>query len=132
MSANSFVLVPRQEVDPNNPDSDSKSIRYDSFVALLFKLQTPNEMLMHAALGICGEAGELADAIKKHVIYGKPMDYNNVLEELGDLRFYMQALQNLLAITEQRILQNNADKLSVRYKQLTYSDNAAISRADKA
>jgi len=130
--ANSFVQVPLQDINPEEPDTLTKAVRYDKFVALLFKAQRPNEMLMHAALGICGEAGELADAIKKHVVYGKPLDLPNVIEELGDLRFYMQALQNILGISEQQVIQHNADKLSKRYASLEYSDSAAITRADKA
>jgi NTP pyrophosphatase (non-canonical NTP hydrolase) len=87
--------------------------------------------MMHAALGICGEAGELADAIKKRYVYGKPLDVQNVIEELGDLRFYMEAVMNLLGIGDQEVLQANANKLAVRYKSLTYSDVAAVERADK-
>ena len=40
--------------------------------------------LLHMAVGISGEAGELLDAIKKNAIYGRALDVNNVIEELGD------------------------------------------------
>lgn len=117
------------------PDSQTESgtdlIRYDEFVGRLFKKDFPEMMLMHAALGVCGEAGELGDAIKKHAIYGKQLDLQNVIEELGDLRFYMQALMNELKISEQDVLQFNSVKLSQRYSGLQYSDEAAIARADK-
>jgi NTP pyrophosphatase (non-canonical NTP hydrolase) len=106
-------------------------IRYDDFVQKLFKEDTYSQQMNHAALGVCGEAGELADAIKKHIHYGKPLDKKNVLEELGDLRFYIQAVMNLVGISEKEILQHNADKLSERYVGLSYSDEAAIIRADK-
>jgi len=106
-------------------------VRYDVFVSALFKSDTRVQQLNHAALGVCGEAGELADAIKKHVHYGKEIDIDNVVEELGDLRFYIQAVQNLFGITEQHILQYNAQKLEKRYQGLVYSDQAAIARADK-
>lgn len=111
--------------------SDNKQIRYDEFVRRLFKLNAACGDLMHAAIGICGEAGELGDAIKKNVVYNKELDRTNVIEELGDLRFYMQAMQNLLGITEQEVLQHNACKLMVRYEGLQYSDQAAQARADK-
>ena len=106
-------------------------VRYDAFVAALFKAQTPELMKLHAALGVCGEAGELGDAIKKEVIYGKPVDLENIVEELGDLRFYIQAVMNLYGLSEQDILQRNANKLAKRYRSLSYSDEAAIARADK-
>lgn len=125
MSSHGFVNV----YDPE--EVNVKQVRYDVFVALLFKVQHFDLMQLHAALGVCGEAGELADAIKKHVIYGKPLDRDNIIEELGDLRFYIEAVQNLYKITEQEVLQANANKLAQRYKSLTYSDQAAIERADK-
>lgn len=121
--ANSFVSI----IAENSLDQ----VRYDVFVSLLFKQQPMEFMKLHAALGICGEAGELADAIKKEVIYGKPADRANIVEELGDLRFYIQATMNLYGITEQEVLQQNANKLCVRYKSLRYSDEAAQNRADK-
>ena len=107
-------------------------IRYDVFVAALFKQMEFKLMALHAALGVCGEAGELADAIKKEYIYNKPRDRANIVEELGDLRFFIQAVMNLYKITEQEVLQENFNKLLSRYKGLSYSDDAAIARADKS
>jgi len=110
----------------------TEQVRYDSFVALLFKQQPAHIMVLHAALGVAGEAGELADAIKKEHIYGKPTDRANIVEELGDLRFYIQAVMQMYGISEQEVLQQNANKLCVRYKSLRYGDDAAIARADKS
>lgn len=108
-----------------------QQIRYDEFVRKLFKLNAACGDLMHAAIGTCCEAVELGNAIRKHVVYNKELDRTNVVEELGDLRFYMQAMQNLLGISEQEVLQHNACKLMVRYEGLEYSDAAAQARADK-
>lgn len=87
--------------------------------------------MIHMAVGISGEAGELLDAIKKAVIYNKPLDIENVIEELGDLEFYLEGLRQGLGITREEILANNIRKLGVRYKNLTYSDQQAQERADK-
>ena len=106
-------------------------IRYDQFVLQLFKADSGALMKMHAGLGVCGEAGELGDAIKKEIVYGKTPDVINIMEELGDLRFYIQAVQNLYNIPEQLLLQYNADKLAKRYASLRYTDEEAIRRADK-
>ena len=123
--ANSFVCIRLSE-------QTIETLRYDAFVGLLFKQQSLNLMCLHAALGVAGEAGELADCIKKEIIYGKPLDRANLVEELGDLRFYIQATMMLYGISEQEVLQTNANKLSIRYKSLRYSDDAAIGRADKS
>lgn len=86
---------------------------------------------LHMAVGVSGEAGELLDAIKKAVIYRKPLDRANVIEELGDLEFYMEGLRQNLGITREETIAANQHKLAVRYKELRYSDSAAQMRADK-
>jgi NTP pyrophosphatase (non-canonical NTP hydrolase) len=135
--ANSFVAV---RVDnmfetlqtgklPNEPEFET--VRYDEFVRRLFKVMSPEMMKAHCAMGVSGEAGELCDAIKKEIIYGQPADRKNIVEELGDLRFYIQATQQMYDISEGEVLQANAHKLSERYKKLVYSDQAAKDRVDK-
>ncbi len=106
---------------------------YKDFVrALIKKFDDPRLELCHSAMGAFGEVGELCDAIKRHVIYGKPADRVNIVEELGDLEFYLEDIRTKYSITRQETLQDNADKLAIRYKGLSYSDQAAINRADKA
>jgi NTP pyrophosphatase (non-canonical NTP hydrolase) len=87
--------------------------------------------LLHMVVGISGEAGELLDAIKKQVIYRKPLDLENVIEELGDLEFYMEGVRQVLGFTREQCLEANIAKLSKRYDGLKYSDAAAQNRADK-
>ena len=86
---------------------------------------------LHMAVGIAGEAGELLDAVKKAAIYRKPIDRANVVEELGDLEFYMEGLRQGYGITRQEVLDHNIAKLSKRYNSGTYSDKHAQERADK-
>jgi NTP pyrophosphatase (non-canonical NTP hydrolase) len=94
---------------------------------------TADEMhLLHMLMGVCGEAGELLDAIKKAIIYRKPLDRVNVVEELGDLEFYMEGIRQGLNITREETLEANISKLSTRYAGLQYSNQAAVDRADKS
>ena len=88
--------------------------------------------LIHMSMGVSGEAGELTDAIKKYTIYRKPLDLENVIEELGDLEFYMQGIRNALSLTRAEILRYNIDKLEKRYDQGSHSDKQAQERADKS
>lgn len=100
----------------------------DQIVATL----TPEDAhSLHMAVGISGEAGELLDAVKKAAIYRKPIDRTNVVEELGDLEFYMEGLRQGLGITREEVLTANIAKLSKRYSGGTYTDKAAQERADK-
>lgn len=91
--------------------------------------------LLHMAIGISGEAGELLDAIKKYVIYNKPLDIENVIEELGDLEFYLEGFRQGTSLNRDAIVEANIDKLArgpkARYKGGKYSDKAAQDRADK-
>lgn len=94
-------------------------------------LTASNAHLMHMAIGIAGESGELLDAIKKAVIYGKTLDRENAIEELGDLEFYMGGLRFALDIDRDEVIEHNIAKLEKRYAT-GYSDKAAQDRADKA
>lgn len=92
---------------------------------------TPEDCdLWHHATGIVTEAGELMDAVKKAVIYRKPLDVANVIEELGDLEFYLQGLRANLCIERDETLLRNVTKLRKRYGE-KYSNEAAQARADK-
>lgn len=115
------------------------NVSYPEFVN---KLAKPGEQILeqltpvdchnwHMASCVSGEAGELFDAVKKVVIYRKPVDRENVVEEMGDIEFYLEGLRQGLGITREEVIQANIEKLSERYKKLTYSDQAAIERADK-
>lgn len=86
--------------------------------------------LIHMAMGISGEAGELLDAIKKHVIYDKPLDTGHIVEELGDLEFYMEGLRQSLKLSRDHIIAENIDKLGRRYPN-GYSNEDAAKRKDK-
>lgn len=115
-----------------------KTMDYDTFVATLVK--DPHEIrktididkcaLLHATLGISGEAGEIIDTIKKHVMYNQPLDRANLKEELGDLFFYFTNLCQEAGFELSAIIEHNREKLTKRYAQ-GYSDAAAKARADK-
>lgn len=99
--------------------------------AIIPQLTEEKVDLIHAIMGISGEAGELLDAIKKATIYDKPLDRENVVEELGDLEFYIEQLRQRLGITREETLDANIAKLRKRYEGFQYSDAAAHARADK-
>ena len=86
--------------------------------------------MLHAAVGIAGEAGELLDAIKKHWIYEAELDRENILEECGDSLFYVTALLDECGFTLADAMRHNMEKLAKRYPD-GYTDSAARDRADK-
>lgn len=100
--------------------------------AIVSEMTPEKAHMLHMVLGLAGEVGEMVDAIKKHVMYNKPLDMENVIEEFGDLEFYMEGLRQPIGITREQCLEANIAKLGVRYAGLSYSDKAAQDRADKA
>ena len=101
--------------------------------ATIAKELSPNDAhALHMAVGVCGEAGELIDAVKKGAIYRKDYDLENIIEELGDLEFYMEGIRQAFGLTREQTLEANIEKLGKRYEGLKYSDESAQQRADKA
>lgn len=83
--------------------------------------------LIHAALGLATETGEFIDATKKHIYYGKPLDRVNLLEELGDLCWYIALAIDFLETSWEEIWTINIKKLQSRYAS-SFSSAEAIGR----
>lgn len=74
------------------------------------------QRLLHAGMGLVTEAGEFMDMLKKHIFYGKIIDFVNLKEELGDLLWYIGiAAQELGEESFERIMETNIGKLKARY-----------------
>jgi NTP pyrophosphatase (non-canonical NTP hydrolase) len=83
--------------------------------------------LMHSAVGISTEAGELLDAYKKHIFYGRQIDYVNIEEEIGDLLWYISATLDVLGLTYEEVMEKNIKKLKARYPD-QFTEKDAIER----
>jgi NTP pyrophosphatase (non-canonical NTP hydrolase) len=68
------------------------------------------EEAMYLALGLNGEAGEVAEAIKKWWRDGK-IDVNLLEKELGDVMWYVSQLANCFNLDLAEVLIKNRDKL---------------------
>lgn len=85
--------------------------------------------LEYYALGVAGEAGEVADAVKKGVYHGGVLDRAKIIKEMGDTLWYLARLSAKLGTTLTDVAQVNAIKLAARYPN-GYSDEASAARAD--
>lgn len=103
---------------------------YAKFVHQLTKDLGHDGNLNHAALGVASDGGEFVDAIKAHTIYGKSLDLVNLVEEAGDVMFFLQMALNQFGLTLQDAADVNRIKLGTRYHR-GYNDADAIKR-DKA
>lgn len=79
------------------------------------QLDTRQAQLLHAAMGLATEAAELLDVVKRQLFYGKPLDGTNLVEEIGDLYWYLAALFDATDIAPEECRARNIAKLRVRY-----------------
>lgn len=73
--------------------------------------------LSNIGLGLTGEAGEVADLIKKHLHHGHELDTAHVAKELGDVAWYLAVGAHIIGYELENILQMNVDKLMARYPE---------------
>lgn len=83
--------------------------------------------ILHAAMGCCTESGELMDAVKKHLLYGKPLDEVNLQEEAGDMFWYTALLADAVGFTFEDTFEKNIAKLRARYPN-RFSEKDALLR----
>jgi NTP pyrophosphatase (non-canonical NTP hydrolase) len=65
-------------------------------------------------LGLCGEAGEVSEPIKKQIRGSKPVDVEALTLELGDVIHYVTAIANHFGIDMTTVLLQNIRKLEAR------------------
>ena len=80
--------------------------------------------IFHCIIGMQTELGELADAYKKHIFYGKELDITNVSEEIFDMFWYAVNLARIEKIDLVKGMQNNIAKLKVRFPEKFTEQNA--------
>lgn len=80
------------------------------------------------SMGLAGEAGETVDMIKKWIGHGHEENVPRLLDELGDVLWYVAALAADYDIPLELIAERNLDKLRERYPA-GFSSANSINRA---
>ena len=78
----------------------------------------PSERLLTASVGMCAEAGEFTEVVKKIVFQGKPVNEDNLFHlkrELGDIMWYVMQACMGLGTDLNEIIEMNVEKLASRY-----------------
>ncbi len=76
---------------------------------------TNRGLIENGVMGLCGEAGECIDILKKVEFQGHTFDPNKLLDELGDVLWYVAQTATGLGVTLEAVAQHNVDKLMKRY-----------------
>jgi len=80
----------------------------------------PTERLLTAAVGMCAEAGEFTEVVKKIVFQGKPVNEDNLFHlkrELGDIMWYVMQACMGLGVSLDEVVEMNVEKLLSRYPE---------------
>lgn len=94
-----------------------------------YERSTTDDALLMAAMGLCGETGEVAEIIKKVIFHGHPLDREKLAEEAGDCAWYLAALCTAAGLSLADVMQSNVDKLRRRFPD-GFSTEASIARVD--
>lgn len=77
--------------------------------------ETLDRALLIRALGLCGEAGEAAEVVKKAIGHGHPLDREKLKKEIGDLLWYAATLADAAGLSLDVCASENVRKLRERY-----------------
>ena len=115
------MIDPKKYVEFVNAVTSQQSKDHEAFVYRIQELEGqgfPSERLLTASVGMCAEAGEFTEVVKKIVFQGKPVNEDNLFHlkrELGDIMWYvMQACMGLDTDLNE-IIEMNVEKLASRY-----------------
>ena len=92
---------------------------------------TKQANLVNAALGLAGEAGEVADLVKKHLYQGHPLTVGKLALEIGDVLWYLAQISSALDLSLGDVAQANLDKLAARYPN-GFDPGRSINRGEGA
>ena len=103
--------------------------RYQEESSRTLPTEQTKESRLTSAVGLCGEAGEVADYIKKIEAHGHDLSGNKMVEEIGDVLWYLAAVCTYynLSLNDAAVL--NIKKLRARYPN-GYSHKASRERRD--
>ena len=88
------------------------------------------DMLRNAVYGLNGESGEVIDILKKHEFQGHDLNADEIIDEAGDVCWYLALLASSLNVPLETIMQRNIEKLIERYPD-GFDKNRSIHRVEK-
>ena len=115
------MIDPQKYLEFVNAVTSLQSKEHEAFVYRVQELEGqgfPSERLLTASVGMCAEAGEFTEVVKKIVFQGKPVNEENLFHlkrELGDIMWYVAQACMGLGVSLDEILEMNIDKLKARY-----------------
>ena len=86
--------------------------------------------VLYAAIGMCGEAGEVSELVKKYAYHGHAIDKDHLARELGDVLWYVSYMAHLFGYSLGEIMEMNQDKLAKRYPDGKFDEERSRNRKE--
>ena len=88
------------------------------------------DVLINGVMGLCGESGEVIDLVKKHLAQGHDLDREKMIDELGDVAWYIAETATALGADLEEVFSRNIEKLKKRYPE-GFSSERSIFRENR-
>lgn len=86
-------------------------------------------LILNGVMGLCGEAGECIDIVKKQMFQGHDLDRQKLIDEASDCLWYLAEIASGLGISLDDIAVHNIEKLKKRYPN-GFDANRSINRSE--
>ncbi len=94
-----------------------------------YQSESEQDQVLHAAMGMSGEAGEVVDYYKKVLFHGHQLDRDKLIDETGDVLWYVAAMSLALGVSLEEIAEHNIAKLRKRYPH-KFTNELSIKREE--
>lgn len=86
--------------------------------------------LIYGVIGMCGEAGEASELVKKNAFHGHTLDAKHLASELGDVLWYIAYTADDLGYPLSVIMAMNQEKLAKRYPDGKFDSERSKNREE--
>tara|TARA_R110000782_G_scaffold212264_1_gene300324 strand:+ start:198 stop:713 length:516 start_codon:yes stop_codon:yes gene_type:complete len=90
-------------------------MNFDEYAKAAARTSSPFSDIVNGALGLAGEAGEVAELVKKHKYHGQDIDLDALAKEMGDVLWYLAEICNQSGLSLDAIASGNIAKLRERH-----------------
>lgn len=97
--------------------TDTVHLHYTEVLRTLNATLSEEQRLSMLAIGLGGEVGEVLEPIKKHLYHGKVLDATHIVNEIGDVLWYLHGICMVLNVSLNDALLANILKLQSRYPE---------------
>lgn len=104
--------------------------RYQALAQRTSNTACSTSKLVNGVMGLNGESGECIDIVKKAEFQGHNLDTDKLIDELGDVLWYVAETCTALNVDMSEVAEKNIEKLKQRYPD-GFEEERSINRNDR-